>query len=421
MLGKGLESLIPPSKNGGDDNAQNNSDDGVTRPPAEPIFPKKTDDAQLDGSPPPVFFHIAGAFEEIIETTPSHENNEPSFAQASADAKVMADRSEGKETIIPEEEYHLPKWDEQKPSSAKVTESPPARPALSAAPSRPREAQSRMQDSEAIFYLEVDKIVPNPDQPRKHFDADALKELANSIREFGIIQPLVVRKIEREVPHGTEVDYELIAGERRLQASKLLGLERVPAVIRNIGLERERLELAMIENIQRENLNPMELARAFTRLQEEFRMTQREIASRLGKSREVVANTVRLLDLPPYIQEALEKNQITESHGRLLIMIDDPKVQKKLFDDLISTRMTTRELKERVHVLKKDSHAPAAAHHLPPELKMLQDKLSSELGAPVNIQGGSPPTGGGKITISFYSEEELRNLLHRLGGEEEKL
>ncbi len=146
-----------------------------------------------------------------------------------------------------------------------------------------------------------------------------LHELASSIREFGFLQPLVVSKVEKETPTGIAVEYQIIAGERRFMAAKLLGLPRVPAIIRNINLEREKLELGVIENIQRENLNPIEMARAFQRLQEEFRMTQREIAAKLGKSREVVANSVRLLDLPEYIQRAVEEGSVSESNARILI------------------------------------------------------------------------------------------------------
>lgn len=270
----------------------------------------------------------------------------------------------------------------------------------------------------AIFYIEVEKIMPNREQPRRHFDEAGLRELAASIREFGILQPIVVRKIERDVPMGTEVEYELIAGERRLMASKMLGLERIPAVIRNVDLERERLEIAVIENIQREDLNPIEMARAFARLQDEFRMTQREVASRLGKSRETVANTLRLLDLPPEVQKALEERKLSESHGRLLLTIDDPGLQIKLFYDILATPMTTRELRNRVRATshpEREEHS--SVRELPPELLALEERLSAGLGAPVKIeqQGES-----GKITISFYSKEELENIMQRLGKETEE-
>lgn len=267
--------------------------------------------------------------------------------------------------------------------------------------------------SEAVFYLETDKIKPNQQQPRRHFDDDALADLAASIREFGIIQPLVVTKIEKEVPTGTEVEYELIAGERRLMAAKLAGLERVPAIVRVVDVARERLELAVIENLQREDLNPIEMARAFARLQEEFRMTQREIATRLGKSREVVANTMRLLDLPGYIQESIEKGQVSESHGRLLLAIEDAAAQQALFHDLLNQHLTTRELRRRTTFVKRKEPVPPE-EAVSPEIRQFEEKLKNELGAPVSIRSSGE---GGKITIDFYSVEELEQIIQRFRGD----
>lgn len=268
---------------------------------------------------------------------------------------------------------------------------------------------------DAIFHIETDRIIPNPDQPRRNFDEEGIKELAASIREFGLLQPLVVTKVEREVPTGTEVIYQLISGERRLLAVRMLGLPRIPAIVRNVISRQENLELAVIENIQREDLNPIELARAYARLQDEFRLTQREIASRLGKSRETVANTLRLLDLPTDIQGAIEKGQISESHGRLLLTIDNLGLQQKLFKDLLENRMTTRELyhKTRAGKPKQGELIGRGGERATPEVKFLQERLSSELGAPVSIHQAG---GSGRITISFYSDEELQNILNRLGG-----
>ncbi len=279
-----------------------------------------------------------------------------------------------------------------------------------------REKMQAMKMPEAIFHIEVEKIKPNPSQPRRHFDEESIRELAASIREFGLLQPIVVTKVEKEVPTGTEVEYILISGERRLHAVKLLGLERVPAIIRNVEMDQERLELAVIENLQRENLNPIEMARALARLTDEFRLTQREIASRLGKSREAVANTMRLLDLPEDMRQAIEETKISESHGRLLLTVDDPVLREKLFRDLLERGLTTRELQNRARAGRIRSAPPKTHPILSPELKMLQDRLSSELGTPVRIeqQGDS-----GHITISFYSEEELKNIARKLGGAEE--
>ena len=298
------------------------------------------------------------------------------------------------------------------PPAQEVFESYPTPPV--SAPSRAMPKPEEISPEDHIYHIEVEKIVPNPAQPRRNFDENAIRELAYSIREFGFLQPLVVTRKEHETEGGVGVGYELIAGERRLLAAKMLGLQHVPVIIRAVNLEREKLELAVIENIQRENLNPIETARALARLQDEFRLTQRAIAAKLGKSRETVANAVRLLGLPTNIQQALEKNEISESHGRLLLTLDDPAAQQKLFEDLLSYRMTTRELKARVEAAKPKKH-PAPEEKLSPELKMMEDKLSMELGTPVKIEKGA---NNGKIVITFYSEEELANLVDRIGGEE---
>lgn len=269
---------------------------------------------------------------------------------------------------------------------------------------------------ESVFHIEVEKIVANPNQPRRNFDEAALRDLAHSIREFGFLQPLVVSRVEKETPEGVAVSYELIAGERRLLAAKMLGLALVPAIVRSVNLEREKLELAVIENIQRENLNPIETARAFQRLQEEFRMTQREIAAKLGKSREAVANTMRLLDLPEYIRVAVEKGELSESNARFLIVIQDPGAQQHLFDDIMKNHLTTRDVRERTQSLggKRRGRPPKSAEHLPPELQAMQESLASDLGAPVEIHKGAEK---GSITITFYSEEELASIMRRLGKE----
>jgi ParB family transcriptional regulator, chromosome partitioning protein len=287
----------------------------------------------------------------------------------------------------------------------------------------PKQKRKEPVPQDYVFHIEVEKIAANPSQPRRAFNEDAIREMANSIREFGILQPLVVSKIEKETPMGIDVAYQLIAGERRLRAAKLLGLRVVPVIIRNVDLEREKLELAVIENLQREDLNPVEMARAFQRLQEEFRMTQREIAAKLGKSRETVANTVRLLDLPEYIQDALQKGMLSESHARLMIAVENPAAQRQLYDDIVEHGLTTRDVKERVkrfgaagiHHRGRPSLAEMESH-LPPEVRAAQDELSATLGAPVQIQQGAT---AGKIMISFYSPEELENILRKLGKEED--
>jgi len=268
---------------------------------------------------------------------------------------------------------------------------------------------SSPKSSDAVFWIEVEKIKPNPHQPRRHFDEDAIKELASSIREIGILQPLVVTKIENESEFGTNVEYQLIAGERRLMAAKKAGLERVPAIIRRIVHAREKLELAIIENLQREDLNPIEEARAYSKLQDEFGMTQREIGTRIGKSREVVSNTMRLLNLPSMIQDAIAVNKINPSQARVLLSIEDLKEQQKMFDDLLSGTVTLKQLKTRLSHRKMN---PLATKD--PELMSVEEKLTEVLGTPVKVERiGKFPDGGGKIIISYYSTEELDGLLKK--------
>lgn len=282
-------------------------------------------------------------------------------------------------------------------------------------------SEDGIRGDEAVFHIEVERIKPNPHQPRRNFDEGALHDLASSIREFGVIQPLVATKVETETPMGLLVEYQLIAGERRLMASKIAGLARVPVIVRNVPLEREKLELAIIENLQREDLNPIESARAYARLQDEFRLTQREVAARLGKSRESIANTLRLLNLPTAIQDAIAKNQINESQGRLLLAVSDMSAQQKLFEDLLRESFSVRELKLRINKANqaKAEGQTRMALVIDPELEFLKDQLSHALGTPVVIQKvGSPPAGGGKIVIDFFSEEELRGIIEKIKPEQ---
>jgi ParB family chromosome partitioning protein len=413
MLGKGLESLIPRK---GDRN------DGANGAGSQPVFLPVgdilSDPADELPAPPQEFAFPAEPEKEGFPDMPKEE--EPIAVPVAANIQGSG--------IVPEEQK-LPAQSQSVAPASEPVASLPSEPARDVSvfsttssqilaaktwegkpAAKPKKKEEN--DQESIFHIEVDKIAPNPGQPRRNFDEAGLRELASSIREFGFIQPLVVTKKETETPTGIDVSYELIAGERRLNAAKLLGLQSVPAIVRNVNLEREKLELAVIENIQREDLNPIETARAFQRLQEEFRMTQREIAAKLGKSREAVANNVRLLDLPVYIQEALQEGALSESHGRLLLAIGDPAAQKALFDDIAERRLTTRDVKERVRQITHRPPAGGTHNDLTPELRAVQDHLSSALGAPVEIHQGA---ANGKITITFYSEEELDNIVRRLG------
>lgn len=267
---------------------------------------------------------------------------------------------------------------------------------------------NRQKDT-AIFQIEVDRIRPNPHQPRTEFDEEALKELASSIREFGVIQPLVVSKVETESDNGSVVEYELIAGERRLMASKLAGLYTVPVIVRGPQTDRAKFEVAIIENIQRKDLNPIETARAFARLQDEFKLTQREIAAKLGKSRETVANSVRLLNLPQDVQEAVGGGTISESQARLLLSLDDIAEQKALFDDIVGKKLSVREIKTRL--ARKKSDAASRTVPVNPETAMLKDRLEELLGTKVDLKEDGD---SGKIMINFYSKEELRGIMERL-------
>lgn len=268
----------------------------------------------------------------------------------------------------------------------------------------------------SVFQIEVDKIVPNPHQPRRYFDEAALTDLANSIREFGIIQPLVVTKVIQPTESGENVTYQLIAGERRLQAAKRVGLRTVPVVIKQISMDRERLELAIIENVQREDLNPLETARSYARLQDEFGLTQREIAVRMGKSRETVANTLRLLNLSTEIQKAIESGKINESHARVLLQVSDPKQQQEMFESILRFKPTVRELKAKVRHGKIGVNRDFGFGSMNPELIAFQSRLEEVLGTKVQIVDDGDK---GKITINYYSPEELSDLINRLSGNRE--
>lgn len=274
-------------------------------------------------------------------------------------------------------------------------------------PAIPARRGASVTTESAIFQLEASKIKPNPYQPRREFNTEELNDLAQSIREFGILQPLVVSRVYHETPMGTDVEYQLIAGERRLRAAQLVGLERVPAIVRNIDLERVKLELAVIENVQRSNLTPIEAARAYARLQEEFGLTQREVAQRVGKSREAIANVLRLLNLPLHIQTALKEGKIGESQARMLLSITNHAEQERVFNDLITKRTTVREMQEKI-----TTATPSAPSR---EERYWETQLEEKVGAPVRVvrQGSK-----GKVVITFHSDEEWQGLMDRLlGGE----
>ena len=268
---------------------------------------------------------------------------------------------------------------------------------------------------DSIFWIEVDKVKPNPYQPRHEFDEARLKDLADSIRQYGVLQPLVVTRSEiTKEDGGLAVEYELISGERRLRASKLAGLLQIPAIIRaNSDDARVKLELAIIENLQREDLNVVDRARAFQRLAEEFKFKHNQIAEKVGKSREYVSNTLRILMLPDEILNALAEGKITEGHSRPVMMLNDkPEEQMTLFKEIIYKKLTVREaeaIARRVaydKVRKKD-------RAFDPEIIEFEEKLTESLGTRVHIERKEV---GGKIMIDFFSPEDLQSILNLLSS-----
>jgi ParB family transcriptional regulator, chromosome partitioning protein len=251
----------------------------------------------------------------------------------------------------------------------------------------------------------IESIVPNPRQPRTIFDNEALEELAASIREHGVLQPLVVR------PKGDE--YELIAGERRLRAAKLAGVKRVPIVIRH-ATNQDSLEIALIENVQREDIGAMERARAYKRLMDEFEMTQEMVSQKVGKARASVANTVRLLKLPTAIQDGIESGKITEGHAKALLSLETAEQQMAMYEQILQQGMNVREIEQATKpVITKAVIGRAAAARLnDPNMQALEDGLSQHLGSPVKIQKSG---AGGKVVIDFYSEDDLTRIVETLG------
>ncbi|MFA7201687.1 MAG: ParB/RepB/Spo0J family partition protein [Candidatus Paceibacterota bacterium] len=265
-----------------------------------------------------------------------------------------------------------------------------------------------------IFQVEVGKIQDNPYQPRKEYDVTALDELAASIREFGVMQPLVVTRMNEETEDGLRTTYQLIAGHRRLMASRKVGLKTVPVVIRTNLKRADALEMAIVENIQRQDLNVVETARAYARLSDEFGLTQREIAARLGKSRESVANTLRLLSLPTHIQDAISSGKINESHARILMQIQDPMQQQKIFDQIVHEGLSVRDVKRTLS--RATPHAHATHQSANPAMKSLEQDISDVVGAPVHIELSDK---GGKIVIHFYSPEEVQGIAQRIRKEQQ--
>lgn len=274
----------------------------------------------------------------------------------------------------------------------------------------PQNAEIRQSETrkENVFYVEINKIKANPDQPRRDFNEEGIKELSKSVRKYGILQPLLVTKVETETSKGLEVSYQLIAGERRLRASQVAGLSQVPVIIRDeFEHKQDRLEVALIENVQRKDLNPVEEAEAYDRLAKEFGLTQKEIAEKVSKSREVVANAVRLLNLPEDIREALRAEKLSRAHAKALLAFSDEAKQREVYNHILAGGVSSKDVenmasssKPNKKVIKRDS-----------KFIELEKNLGETLSAPVLIQSANLPTGGGgKIIIKFATLEDLNKI-----------
>ena len=273
--------------------------------------------------------------------------------------------------------------------------------------------------NDSIFWIETEKIKPNPFQPRKEFDESRLKDLAESIRQYGVLQPIVVTRTEvQKEDGGIAVEYELISGERRLRASKIAGIPQIPAVIRsNDESKLMKLELAIIENLQREDLNCVDRAKAFQQLVNEFGFKHTQIAMKMGKSREYVSNSLRILALPEHMLLALSEGKISEGHSRPLLMLTDRKdEQETLFKEIIYKKITVRDAEIIARKIATE-RARKKEVVFDPEITALEEKFSESLGTRVHIEKGEK---GGKITIDFFSNDDVRAILDLLASKDKR-
>jgi ParB family chromosome partitioning protein len=255
--------------------------------------------------------------------------------------------------------------------------------------------------------IPVNAIAPNPRQPRGNLDPTELAELATSIQEHGILQPLIIT--QSNLPD----QFTLIAGERRLIAAKQAGLKTVPVIVRDSS-EQERLELALIENVQRADLSPLETAQAYQQLSDEFNLSHGEIARRVGKSRVAITNTLRLLKLPPSVQEALAEGKISEGHARALLALSSKQAQAAALQTILDKGLNVRQTEELVRRLSGEKPAKKPKPQISPEIKEIEERLRSSLGTRVSLKHGKK---GGTITIHYYSDEELDDLIQRFSEE----
>jgi len=272
-------------------------------------------------------------------------------------------------------------------------------------------------ESNSIFWVDVDKIVPNQFQPRREFNEHSLKELAESVRMHGILQPLTVVRNEVQLDDGAfRTEYELIAGERRLRASKIAGLRQVPVIIRSgeeTGLMK--LELAIIENLQREDLNPVDRALAFKQLADQFKLSHGDVAKKVGRSRVYVSNTIRLLNLPDTILSAVSQGEITDGHARALLMLSDrPEEQDVVFREILLKRLSVRDVEQISRKIATEKVRKKVWKDTDPELIEIEKQFTESLGTRVQI---SKTDYGGKVVIDYFSPEDLQKLLVMVHGD----
>ena len=270
--------------------------------------------------------------------------------------------------------------------------------------------EGKPQDTSDVLRIPVDMIEPNPYQPRMSFDNEALRELADSIRTFGLIQPITVRR-------KGDGKYQIISGERRYRASIMAGMDMIPAYIRDAS-DQGMLEMAIVENIQRENLDPIEVAMSYQRLMEECRLTQEQMADRVGKKRASVANQLRLLKLPAKVQHDLKVGLLSVGHAKVLLGIEDPAVQEMLCDLIVKNGLSVRQLEEKIKSLDKQptskTKSPSAQQELPPLYYRLLDSIGPYVGEnSLSLRRGSD--GKGTLTIRFESDQQVESFLKALG------
>jgi len=267
-----------------------------------------------------------------------------------------------------------------------------------------------------VKLVDIDHLLPNPRQPRTTFDPAALEELAASIRTHGVIQPLVVTAAADQPER-----YWLIAGERRWRAARIAGLKEVPVIVRE-ATPQQLMEWALVENVQRADLNPIEEATAFQTLMTEFGLTQAEVAERVGKSRPAITNTVRLLSLPMEVQQAVIDGQITAGHARALLGLSDPEAILRALSEVIRRELSVRQTEAFVRRMNETLAKPASSAteedtNLQSHLRYLEDRFRSALGTKVTLHRN--PDGGGKLIVHFYSDEDLESLFHLITGGED--